>query len=195
MGSRSESVSRWWAYRRALWQWSPGELVQLQKLGLINQKHKRSAVLAQEKTLAIIAALGGADNISEQELLLAQDIGRLELVLSVVTMRFLQGDGDPELASRVATLTSARRQNLQALGLQRREKEVSLHDYIAQRAAENASGGANGDDPDTESTVASDSATMDEGGGQGRSCSADSAPVLTDSSTERPSGADGGTSC
>ena len=63
--------------------------------------------------------------------------------------RFVQGDGDPELASRVATLAGARRASLQALGLSRVAKEVTLSDYLNQRdASEDRARDANASDPD-----------------------------------------------
>lgn len=138
MGSRSESVRRYWKRRHALWNVSPGEFVELQKHGTISESLKQSAVGTQEETLSIVAGLGGVENISEQRLVLVQDTARLGLVLRAVMARFLQGDGDPELASRVATITSARRQNLQALGLERVSKELDLQSYLAERAAAGA---------------------------------------------------------
>jgi len=184
MGSRSESVRRAWEHRRALWRVSPGELVELQKRGDISESLKGYAVLAQEEALSLISALGGLENISEQRLVLIQDAARLGLVLRAVLARFLQGDGEPELASRVATITSARRQNLQALGLERLEKELDLHSYLRERALENASDRENAAEPDAASTDVADRASV-----------ATSAVVLnTDSTTKRHSGAHGGES-
>ena len=84
------------------------DLVELQKRGEISERLKGYAVLAQEEALSLISALGGLESISEQRLVLIQDAARLGLVLRAVLARFLQGDGEPELASRVATITSAR---------------------------------------------------------------------------------------
>jgi hypothetical protein len=153
MGSRSESVSRWWEHRRALWRVSPGELVELQKHGNVSESLKACAALAQEEALGLVSALGGIENISEQRMVLIQDTARLGLVLRAVVARFLQGDGDADLASKVGTLASARRASLQALGLERISKELDLTTYLAQKAAENradGADGANGDNPDAQ---------------------------------------------
>ncbi len=48
MGSRSESVRRWWEHRHALWDVSPGELVALQKADKLSESLKGYAVLAQD---------------------------------------------------------------------------------------------------------------------------------------------------
>ena len=140
MGSRSESVRRAWEHRRALWRVSPGELVGLQKRGDISESLKGYAVLAQEEALSLISALGGLENISEQRLVLIQDTVRLGLVLRAVVARFLQGDGDADLASKVGTLSSARRSSLQALGLERVAKELDLGTYLAEKSPPTAAG-------------------------------------------------------
>ena len=147
MGSRSESVRRWWQHRRALLRVSPGELVELQRTGVVSESLKPYAALAQEEALALENALGGEGEVSEQRLLLIQDIGRLGLMLRAVVARFLQGDGDPELASRVASLASARRASLALLGLDRVARELDLAAYLEQ-AAENRSGATNGGESD-----------------------------------------------
>jgi hypothetical protein len=138
MGSRSQSVKRYWEHRRALWRVSPGEFVELQKSGTISESLKRAAVLAQEEGLALISAMGGLENVSEQRLVLIQDTVRLGLVLRAVVARFLQGDGDAELATKVGTLASARRSSLQALGLNRVAKEIDLTTYLREKASQSA---------------------------------------------------------
>jgi len=153
VGSRSQSVQRWWEHRRALWRVSPGELVELQKHGTVSESLKACAVLAQEEALALTDALGGADALSEQRMVLIQDTARLGLVLRAVMARFLQGDGDPELASRVASITGARRASLQALGLDRVSKELDLQSYLAEAAKDRADR-PNSSDPDGSSAGA-----------------------------------------
>ena len=148
MGSRSASVSRWWEHRRALWAVSPGELVALQKQGTVSESLKACAALAQEEALGLVNALGGVEHVSEQRMVLIQDTVRLGLVLRAVMVRFLQGDGDPELASKVGTLASARRASLQALGLERVAKEVDLPAYLERRASEEPTEATNGAAPD-----------------------------------------------
>jgi hypothetical protein len=148
MGSRSESNRRAWERKKALWEASPGELVELQKHGTVSETLKGCAVLAQKEALGLVSALGGADNVSEQRMVLIQDVARLGLVLRAVVARFLQGDGDPELASRVATITSARRSSLQALGLERISKELDLAEYLKRKAAENSAQEPIGDEPE-----------------------------------------------
>ena len=48
MGSRSESVRRWWEHRHALWDVSPGELVALQKAGTLNESRVKTKVAQAE---------------------------------------------------------------------------------------------------------------------------------------------------
>jgi hypothetical protein len=166
-GSRSQSVRRWWEHRRALVAVSPGELVELQKRGTVSESLKHCAALAQEEALALTSALGGVDALSEQRLILIQDTARLGLVLRAVMARFLQGDGDPELASRVASITGARRASLQALGLERASREIDLAEYLKRKDAEDRVSDTNGDDHDTSSVQATSAPPARDGGGAG----------------------------
>lgn len=103
-----------------------------------------------EETAAVVEALGGPDALTPQRRLLADDLGRLGALLRALVALFAQ-DPDPEVASRVATLAGARRQNLAALGLDRAEREVpDLRTYL-ERAAR-----ANGGAPDPQDPPAED---------------------------------------
>ena len=150
MGSRSESVRRSWELRRALWEVSPSEIREAQRGGVVSESLKRHAQDAQVEALSLTAALGGVERISEQRLILIQDTARLGLVLRAVIARFLQGDGDPELASRVASIAGARRASLQALGLERAPQDVpSLDTYLRERdAAQDRREGTNVGEPE-----------------------------------------------
>lgn len=113
----------------------------LQKQGTVSEALKGCAALAQEEALALTGALGGIENISEQRTILLRDSVRLGLLLRVLMSQFLQGVGDPDLATRIATITTARRTLLQTLGLERVANEVpDLHDYIRDLDAQKDAG-------------------------------------------------------
>ena len=143
MASRSQSLQRYWEHRRALWEVSPSEIRDAQKHGVVSTSLKRHAVEAQAETLSLVAALGGLDTLSEQRLILIQDAGRLGLIVRALTTQFLQGGGDPDLATRIATITTARRTLLQTLGLNRAEHEVpDLATYLRDKDAQKPEGDA-----------------------------------------------------
>jgi hypothetical protein len=52
--------------------------------------------------------------------------------------KVLQGDDpDGDTISKICSLINARRQNLVAIGLERRERELDVNEYLARKAAEN----------------------------------------------------------
>lgn len=81
---------------------------------------------------ALLEAQGGAERASPQRTIAAQDFGRLGAVLRGLLLRWAQ-TGDPELASRIATVSSARRALLGMLGLDERREEKSLEDYLREQ--------------------------------------------------------------
>jgi hypothetical protein len=172
---------------------SPGEIVELQKSGAVSESLKPYAVLAQEEGLALVSAQGGLENISEPRLVLIRDTVRLGIVLRALVAKFLQGEGDPEVASKIGTLVGARRASLQALGLERISRELDLQSYIAQRAAQDAAEAENAEQSDAESTGADDRASVATEGGESGTVPLRAAPahaLNTDSPTERPNGGD-----
>lgn len=141
---RLQGIDRWKQRRREMARVAPSELLELEKTGTVSPSLKPYAVQTIEEADALALALGGAEHVSPQRLVLIQDCARVGLVMRAVLARFLQGDGDPELASKVATMASTRRALLSALGLERVEKELDLHAYIAAKASQDAAQRANG---------------------------------------------------
>ncbi|MEB2346935.1 MAG: hypothetical protein OZ948_19655 [Deltaproteobacteria bacterium] len=92
---------------------------------------------------ALLEAQGGADHAGPARTIAAQDFGRLGAVMRGLLLRWAQ-TGDPELASRVATLSSARRGLLSLLGLDERRVERDLGQYLADRDREPAQDRAGG---------------------------------------------------
>ena len=74
---------------------------------------------------ALLEALGGPERVSPQRRALIDDTARLGLVLRVSLLRVVQA-GDGDAASRVNAAASARRANLQALGLDDRRGELDF---------------------------------------------------------------------
>jgi hypothetical protein len=129
---------------------APSELFELEKSGTVSDSLRPYAAQAIEEADGFARALGGVDVLSEQRLALIQDTARVGLVMRAVVARFLQGDGDPELASKIGTLASTRRSLLSTLGLDRMEREVpDLRAYLEQhdQEAQTRAHEANGDDP------------------------------------------------
>ena len=78
----------------------------------------------------LVAALGGPENISPQREILAADASRLGLVARALMRLFAQSES-PEVASRIATVLTARRATLAALGLDEHRAEHDLESYLA----------------------------------------------------------------
>ena len=96
----------------------------------------------------VLEALGGAGNVSAPRRVIVEDLARVGVVLRGTLAAYLRSE-DPELASKVGALATARRSLLVSLGLDRVSKELDLHEYLAAREnAENASDGPNADEPD-----------------------------------------------
>lgn len=144
---QSEGLRRWNARRRQMAAVAPSELLELEKTGTVSPSLRPYAAQAIEEADQLAQALGGVENLSPQRLVLIQDATRVGLVMRAMLARFLQGDGDPELASRIGTLVGARRTSLTALGLDRVSKEPDLAGYIASKAAQDHPGAANGSAP------------------------------------------------
>lgn len=90
----------------------------------------------------LLDALGGPERVSPQRRALIEDAARLGLVMRSLLVAFVQGGGiDGELGSRLATLASARRANLSALGLDRFAEDVhDLTSYLERRTAQKPAG-------------------------------------------------------
>jgi hypothetical protein len=129
----------------------PADLVALSRAGVKSHAPVRPALLpflaaGADETAALISQLGGAEALTPARRLLAEDTGRLGALARALVARFAE-TADSEIASRVATLVNARRQNLMALGLERVVQDVEdLSVYLRHRAsAAAASNGSGGD--------------------------------------------------
>ena len=140
----SKGLVRWHARRREMSLVAPSELLELERAGTVSPSLKPYAAQAIEEADELARALGGVDDLSPQRLVLIQDAARVGLVLRAMVARFMQGEGDPELASKVSTMASTRRSLLTALGLEREAKELDLAGYLAAKSAENRPHGTNG---------------------------------------------------
>ena len=114
----------------------------------------------------------------------------------------------PTSSKPVATITSARRQNLQALGLERVSKELDLTTYLARKTADVESQATNGEQSDPQAvsdgevaaeanhaTLPADGASRASRGNEGGELEVSPGPpavVLNSDSTERPNGANDG---
>ena len=96
------------------------------------------------ESVALLEAMGCAQHVSPQVRIACEDFGRLGAVLRGLVQRWGE-TGDPEIASRVASVASARRGLLALIGLERVARDVpKLGDYLRTRSAGagRASGGA-----------------------------------------------------
>lgn len=106
------------AYRRELLRVAPSDLLAL-AAGDFDAVRPELLPLVEggaDEAAALLLAMGGADRASPQRMIAAQDFGRLGAVLRGLLLRWAQTN-DPELASRIATVSSARRALLGLLGL------------------------------------------------------------------------------
>ena len=105
-----------------------GELRRYRRLGLVADSMLPLVAAAEDEVRAIIVALGGDENVSEQERAIVEDFARVGVVLRGELARYVAGDS--KAGQTVGTLAGIRRASLVALGLQRRAKEIGLEDYI-----------------------------------------------------------------
>ena len=95
----------------------------LRYFGLVADSLKPLATEA-ERELASLLSDKGAD-VTEAERTLLEDTARLGLLLRAEFARYLQ-DQDQQAAVRVTALAGQRRSNLQAVGLERRARTVTV---------------------------------------------------------------------
>ena len=123
------------------------DLRRWRRCGLVTPAIKPLTLIAEDEVRAIIQALGGPDNVSEQEIALTEDFARLGVVLRGELACYCQGDRKAGVL--VGSMASQRRSALVALGLQRRAKELGLEDYLDAKAVNvkpSAAAGSNGGD-------------------------------------------------
>jgi hypothetical protein len=107
----------------------PSDLIAFEKLGLVHERLAPLVELAGVEAANVLGGLGGPENVSPQRQVLLEDFTRLGVALRALTGLLVQGGDVAELSSRIATLANARRQHLQALGLERYEKSLDLDTY------------------------------------------------------------------
>jgi hypothetical protein len=145
------------ARRRARNLLAPSEVLEVERNGTITAKLRPFAQQAAQVPHDVAADLGGFDACSAQVRVMLADLGRLDLVLRVLVARFLQGEGDPDLASKISTIVGTRRATLQALGLDRVERDaLDLASYVEQHypTAPIDASATNGADPEPEVATA-----------------------------------------
>ncbi len=124
---------------------APAAIRALERGGSIAPSLRPLARRATEALDAWLEALGGADSVSPQRRSIAEHASLISLLISALAARVLQGDDDPELATRIGTLVGVHRAQLVALGLDRVARDATtLSDYLARQ---NATSEAIGSDP------------------------------------------------
>jgi len=141
-GAIARGTKRGLERRKRIARIAPGEILELQRSGTLSASLRPFAAQAIEESLGFLQALGGDDEgISEQRMALVQDAARAGLVLRALMAKTLQGDDpDGDTISKICSLINARRANLVAIGLERRERELDVNEYLARKAAENPPG-------------------------------------------------------
>ena len=125
-----------------VWCPRPGDVVSASRgaydhFGVVSESMKPLAKMAQVELRGWIADLGGDDNVSAQERAVLEDCARLGIILRAQLLRFMRSDGNDRHASTSATTAvAARRAGLQAVGLERRARELDLADYIEEKRSE-----------------------------------------------------------
>ncbi len=121
-----------WLRRKAAARIAPWEVLELSRTGTLPADRRDYVADAVGEGLAIVADLGGAEQLSAQLLALVQDAQRAGLLLRVLCARVLQSETpDLEAVAKISTLITSRRETLKTLGLERRERDVpSLASYL-----------------------------------------------------------------
>lgn len=104
----------------------------------------RAGRLYKSTREAIIADLGGRDELSRAELELVDRAAGLATRLNAADAEMLQGEAPSLAASEYATLANSLSRILSTLGLRRRPKDItpSLDQYLAAKAREKAEAAA-----------------------------------------------------
>ena len=125
---RSKATADTLSRRRAANRIALSDVRRYRREGLVLESMKPLTLIAEDEVRAIFQALGGEDDISEQERALVEDFARVGVVMRGELSRYLAGDRDA--GKVVGIMAATRRSSLVALGLQRRAKELDLEDYI-----------------------------------------------------------------
>lgn len=140
----ARGLKRYNAVRRRLLRVLPGDLTAVEQGLPVRPDRVEDVRRGQAVALAVLAALGGEEQTTPQERLLLGDVGRLETLLGLLVRRALHaGDADiADLATKVATLVTARARLLGMLGLSERRVERDLAEYLRERSTQKPAGHA-----------------------------------------------------
>lgn len=105
---------------------SLAEVRRLRRFGTISESLNRFASQAEAELAEL---LGDKPDASASETLILRDVARLGLLLRSEFAAYLE-HRDERAAQRVTALVGQRRAALQAVGLERRARELDLHGYL-----------------------------------------------------------------
>src|SRR5262249_17813690 len=108
--------------------------------GTVNERLRAYARDSVQLMHRLVVELGGVDTVSEQQRLLIAGIGRLEMMIAVLTAWFLESGGNLAVASKISVLISQQRGSLQVLGLARLEHEIDVGASVVVLGAEQPAG-------------------------------------------------------
>lgn len=137
---------------------APRDLERLQKSGTIAPSLLPLVPIAEMESAELIDALGGSDAITPQQRILIEDAVAVGMTLRGTLALYLQKN-DPELGSRISGMATTRRGIMQALGLQRAQREVaSWESYLKDKGPQKSKSGA------TDAITVESQSVPDEGG-------------------------------
>jgi hypothetical protein len=112
---------------------APRDLRRLKESGVVARSLQPLIPIAEMESAELIESMGGVESITPQVRILIEDCAAVGMALRGTLALYLQG-GDPELASRIGSLATARRSILQTLGLDRvQPKALDLKTYLERR--------------------------------------------------------------
>ena len=121
---RAHGARRAWERKRQQAHLLPRDLQRLEREGVVAPQLAPIVAVAKAEGVEIAAALGGEEgDLTPQRRAMVEDLVACGIALRGTLQLYLQTH-DSELASRIATLTNARKQVLQALGLERFAKQI-----------------------------------------------------------------------
>jgi len=158
-------LHRYHLRKRQLAEVKPRDLARLERTGVVARALRPLIAIATEEAEGLTIALGGPDRVTPQQRILIEDLCATGIALRACTALFLK-EPDPDIASKIGTLTGARRSSLALLGLERHELDVpSLSEYLqAKSASQDPAEATNADTPDESPAAVSVRAAAVDGG-------------------------------
>jgi hypothetical protein len=108
---------------------SLSDVRRLRYFGLVSESLKPLAKQAEQELGELLADKG--DGVTAAERVVLEDVARLGLLLRAEFARYLEM-GDQKAAARVTALAGQRRASLQAVGLERRAKPITVGSVVAE---------------------------------------------------------------